>query len=900
MRRRLLLFLGALLVLVIGISVFLRHSNKHHQIRRLVVPSRHIAPNNLRAAVVAPRQRYKLAGDCTIVANQPLYGYETLPGSQRQLIVHQTGCPSSTISNIALSGTTLTVTVADATVFTVGKKVVFTGFFDYPLNRLLEGVTLTITGASGTTLTANYPNPVFQASSTAVTAVVTQNTLINWSSTSGTLSCASNCLPTVTFTTDNVPGNITTVEPASPFPVSGKYTLQSTHTMTVTACSVDDGSKCATFTILQAALSTNVNIVGAHYTQAYKGQRKRFFSIVEGNTNENVTWTCTSQSGSGDCVLDYINKRDVVAHATIPDRYTLTATSVADNSKIDTAVIDVQNANIPNIAVPPDGGEFEACFQSSQMTGVAYHVGPSQTYTSIGAALNAYRSASSPQGSSIIIHNEDTTGTNPTTYAEYFLLSSINTRTQPFNLCGIPNTTGHLPVITGANATTTNYPNGSLLGSGLITLYPQGSCVGAADATGSCGPTFIRIAGLKLTNTNGSYNYVPPGGGSNPWGGDAINFRTGANLTVEGTSFNSTLQGVGTYANQNGGYAALSQSVYWHHSYTVNNGANGSSGSHPVYAQSIRGNVFDALYIDAAQLGSSGSGFKMRGTSNIFTGSYVASGFSRCCDFVEAQDPPDWITFENGLALGGPYNNGALTDLNAQTARLEKLFKDFVWGNIINGGGFHYLADHDDNVGDYGMNARYGELFSFFNTFPGFGAGYDTSNQYNNNYFLAQRFYNANNILWQAGGFVVNTEAMFIGDFHTNVVVTGQNNTVPIWGIYYSDGGAQGWGGKTQDSNTYIMVRPLSAHVTGDFVTDFLISSTQPFDSTTFAPSGVALNGASAITGPASEFGMPYNAVVVPGVYVPRTETTSIGAVGLIVNAGVGTVFTGASSGTIR
>jgi predicted RNase H-like nuclease len=89
------------------------------------------------------------------------------------------------------------------------------------------------------------------------------------------------------------------------------------------------------------------------------------------------------------------------------------------------------------------------CTVDPDLKGKVYEVGPSQPFKTI----QSVPWTSLKDGSTVRIHNEDTSGTSPTTYHEYFQLALQAKRTQPIRVCGVPDSHGNLAVIDGDGAT---------------------------------------------------------------------------------------------------------------------------------------------------------------------------------------------------------------------------------------------------------------------------------------------------------------------------------------------------------------------------------------------------------------------------------------------------------------
>ena len=229
---------------------------------------------------------------------------------------------------------------------------------------------------------------------------------------------------------------------------SNVYAVSSATRFTITAQSVENPAATSSIVVNVCHPAVVVNVV-PFYATLYAGQKADIQSFVWGASNPNVTWSLTSQPSGGDGALSDTSNLDTVFSATVAGRYTLTATSVADSSKTNTATVYVTGNPMPAYATTPSETEPVDCTVDPAMTGTVYDVGPSQAYKTIASVPWP----SLAPGSTVRIHNEDTTGTSPTTYHEYFQVVGHATRTQPIRVCGVPDAAGNLPVIDANNAT---------------------------------------------------------------------------------------------------------------------------------------------------------------------------------------------------------------------------------------------------------------------------------------------------------------------------------------------------------------------------------------------------------------------------------------------------------------
>lgn len=430
-----------------------------------------------------------VSAQCVPVVNTPVYSFQTLPGQTLKVNVGETGCPSSSVTNITVapSGSDSVITLAGSfSSFTVGKFMQFTTGLGYPYD-IIQNAFLQILSANSTTLTAKYVGHNITFGSTAITGTVIQVSKINWSvaTTTGTqtatLACTSSCLPGGLKVTMGAVNGHCSLSGTTPFPMT------CTQAVTLTATAVDGGGS-VTFPIYGAGVTTSVMIDGA-YKQLYENQVGRLQTQIMGNANHNINWTHT-----GTCtVVGPSNKRDIYFYSATSQHCTFTATSAADGSKTDTRLIYIVAAAVPSYGAGPEKTEPVPCAIDATLTGTVYEVGPTQANTTLNAVpFNTWTGG----GHIVRIHNEDT-GTTPTTFHEYIQPGfDAATKTNPDYICGIANSLGYHPVLDGNGATGPSYNNGFINGGGLVNVSPTPSCNGNWPST--CPPSYLAVAGLTL------------------------------------------------------------------------------------------------------------------------------------------------------------------------------------------------------------------------------------------------------------------------------------------------------------------------------------------------------------------------------------------------------------------
>ena len=257
---------------------------------------------------------------------------------------------------------------------------------------------------------------------------------------------------------------------------TGRILVVSTATVTVQAQSVDDPTKTGRFLFNVCAKTTTVFVAPA-YQQAFKGQHRTLQSWVSGDTDETGTWSIVSQPSGGDGTLADTTNRDADFVATVTGRYTLQYVSHSNSAKSATAIVYVSPNPLPSYLSTPNKTEPHECYVDPAFTGGDYEVGAGKAYTTISSTPAI---GSLAPGSIIRVWNTDTTGSNPSTYHEYYQIASNGTPTQPIILCGVPDALGNLPILDGSNATgqsdITN--NGAAAGAGIVATWPSGGHYG--------------------------------------------------------------------------------------------------------------------------------------------------------------------------------------------------------------------------------------------------------------------------------------------------------------------------------------------------------------------------------------------------------------------------------------
>jgi len=662
---------------------------------------------------------------------------------------------------------------------------------------------------------------------------------------------------------------------------SKPYAVSSASQFTITAQSVENPTATASIKVNVCNPAVQVQVV-PFYTTLYAGQKADTQSFIWGASNTNVTWSLTSQPSGGDGALADTSNLDTVFSATVAGRYTLTATSVADRSKSNIATVYVTGNPMPPYATTPSETEPVDCTVDPAMKGKVYDVGPSQTYKTITSVTWT----SLRPGSTVRIHNEDTTGTNPTTYHEYFQVVGHASRTQPIRVCGVPDALGNLPVI-DANLSTgvpdaskyaiENYAAVSIGGSYISNWsgHFTGTWTGAQD---------LIVEGLKIQNAKSKNTHTAPDGVVGTWPGGTACVRINPSLdtVVRGIDAYNCDNGFFADFNANNGYAVVANTLY-EGNHLHGNGVVGSYSQHQFYIQGWN-EVVQFNLVDHYQAGASGSNFKSRGYPDVIRYNHFGDGAARELDLIDNQDAVVYTSFEGLLAS---YSGSSAYPADLLAAAVEAHHADYVYGNtFLNTTSevpIHYFSDMctpDSN--------RLGTLWFYNNSFHE-GTGtlwrwflFDTSAGGGSQNCPAvewPQIQALNNAIWMDSP----AKPHFYWNLQVNQFTTfaGANVVNSNWGTGNMAGGdGTGWASATATSQGSLSPYAFqgasnSADTVG--VSNLIGVSTPPFDLTTFVPNSSLINAGT--NPPASWPRLPVRFQFGPAAVVkPRIQPRTVGA----------------------
>jgi hypothetical protein len=593
--------------------------------------------------------------------------------------------------------------------------------------------------------------------------------------------------------------------------------------------------------------SVEVQVV-PFYTTLYSARKADIQAFVKGSVNQGVTWAITSQPNGGDGVLTDAANMDTVFSATVAGRYTLTATSVADGSKENTATVYVTGHYAPYQVTPSQTMPVD-CTVDPTLTGSTYDVGPSQAYKTIASVPWTTLTP----GSTIRIHNEDTAGGSPTTYHEYFQVTGATSRTQPIRVCGVPDSRGNLPVLDGANAVPaqSNSSQYAVEQYGVVSI--GGAYVGNwwGDYTGAnVVPQYLIVEGLKIQNAKSPYAYTTPWGAVGTWGDFTACIRIWPSMdtVVRGIDANNCGNGFFSDFNANNGYAIIANTLY-EGNHLHNNGAVGSFSMHQLYIQGWN-EVVQFNVVDQYQAGAAGSNFKSRGFPDIIRYNHFGQGSYRQLDMIDNQDATSYTSFAGLLAYSGTINYPA----DSLAATIETHHADYVYGNTFTNNNavvpIHYFSDNGTTD-----NNRLGTLWFYNNSF------YEPSNVGAWRWMMLDTSCGGGNscasIEWPQIQFFNNAIWMdsptnpyfYWNNVTSQFAVFGKNAVNANWGSGdFAGGDGTGW---TKGSMTTAFQGARNA-ASNTGISNLIGVSSAPFDLSTFAPNAALVNTGQSMpaTGP--------------------------------------------------
>jgi hypothetical protein len=490
------------------------------------------------------------------------------------------------------------------------------------------------------------------------------------------------------------------------------------------ACVVTAYSHSAKISIVLPICSPAVELsVFPETTVLYRNQPAVIQTDLRGSTDTGVTWAVSANPGGAGVLTGGNENRHAIFSAPAAGTYVLTATSHADPRKKATTTIYVTGDDLP--APPPDHTEAVDC--TAVGSGRTFEVGPERAFHDLNAVhWNVLR-----PGDTVRIHNDDTSGQNPTVYHQRIVLETTGKPGQPIRVCGVPDAHGLKPIVDGDNATTfrdADYASGYLENASVILLYAaQRKFDTVADNSQN-----ILIEGLHVRNASPAYHFLNQASHApTPYDGSAacIHVHTGRGVLVRGNELENCTQGI--FSNSQTPQGSIVYDLTVEGNALEHWGAPHNELVHGMYLQGI-GLAVQFNYFGPSVEQASGNAIKSRSVLNFLRWNYItqAASTARAFDLVEPQAFACYVIAStlryyhtpNQSACISPHDGGASDPFSADevAANFEAYHSDFIYGNILDDSGsdsafVHYGYDQgSDDAPAYAR--RGGTLFYFNNT----------------------------------------------------------------------------------------------------------------------------------------------------------------------------------------
>ena len=328
----------------------------------------------------------------------------------------------------------------------------------------------------------------------------------------------------------------------------------------------------------------------------------------------------------------------------------------------------------------------ESCGQSNEGGapgggGTDYHVGAGEAYTTLGA-VPWYN-----------LKPGDTVYVHPGTYHEKILISTSGTETQWIRVRGVPDANGNLPIISGANATTSANNHWRWADPQLVQWDALVAVAVSADS--DTPPHYVEIAGLQIQDATPAYSFTAENGNTSSYEDFAacIYARAPVHLLVRDNILTNCGQGfynwTGSGTPADTWYSGLATDIVLRNNYFHDNGWPGVWTSHQTYTEAdgviIEGNRFGPV-----KAGMYGNHIKDRSAGSVIRYNYFEEDSEQgyFIDLVEPEEgcPHLCYSFENPDVPNAKY------------------LEAFVYGNIFvrsnnNDNFLHWNEDHQVGAG---------------------------------------------------------------------------------------------------------------------------------------------------------------------------------------------------------
>jgi hypothetical protein len=316
-------------------------------------------------------------------------------------------------------------------------------------------------------------------------------------------------------------------------------------------------------------------------------------------------------------------------------------------------------------------------------SGTSYDVGEGEAYETLGEVPWFQLGA----GDTVRIH------WRAEPYREKVLISNSGVEGDPIRLCGVVGPNNEMPVLDGADATTS--PNAHW--HGYLPLQDVGVIVIAEDDDDDYGtrPEWITIEGLVIRGGRNDNQYTNSEGTTKNYEGLTAGLYVvpAAHLVVRGNVFTDNDAGLFTVSKDETD-AHVVEEIMVEGNYFGGNGVDGSDRRHNCYIQAL-GVTVQFNHFDRLVPGSMGGNLKDRSAGTIVRYNWIEGG-ARQLDLVDAQEHAEH-------ALADP-----------------RYHETYVYGNVIindesQGDGNHIVHYGGDTLG-FEQNFRKGTMYFYHNT----------------------------------------------------------------------------------------------------------------------------------------------------------------------------------------
>ncbi len=241
-----------------------------------------------------------------------------------------------------------------------------------------------------------------------------------------------------------------------------------------------------------------------------------------------------------------------------------------------------------------------------------YHVGPGQTFNSIGALPWT----TFAPGDIVYIH------WRAEPYREKILISNSGAPDRPIRIRGVPSETGLLPVIDGENASTSSqfkFPYPGTASRGLVVVSRS------QDQVDGYKPKHIEIDGLELRNAAPIYTFLDEQGAATPYRPNAssVFVERGENISIINCII--TGSGNGLFVASSDSEAFQARQILIQGNEIFGNGNANSDREHNLYTEAI-GITFQFNRMRPLRAGALGNNLKDRSARTVVRYNWIEGG----------------------------------------------------------------------------------------------------------------------------------------------------------------------------------------------------------------------------------------------------------------------------------